>query len=307
MKTNYVLFCALALCTLLSSCGASYKFVQICTVKPVANATAAQEREGIMVYENQDCRVSYHLWKEGGDAGFDFYNKTDQVIHIDLSQTFFVKNGEAYDYYIPSIITQTTSSNVSLGVAPYGLALIGSSYGGAESVSTETPTIVSIPPKTSRSVSHHTIREQQIYDCDLNGYPVQSANLTYSFDNSPLTFANYITYIVGDNRDKQSIDNQFYISEVANYAIPYITTFAPHPKTCDNMLTPGEQKSKKNIPELYDASLNVDNTDKFFIHYSVVSFYKLYDTPKEYWQYVWNSTYNAYTNSYLNRNNSHAK
>lgn len=328
MKINYSHFCALALCALLSSCGTTYKYVQICTAEPIHNATTAQKTETGFLYENNDCKVSYYFWGnsgDGGDAGFVFYNKTDRVIHIDLGQTFLMKNEAVYDYYIPSTVTKTTSSSAiavvtttkggnyyassstSLGAnksveLSFGGMLFGSQtntstaqVGRSESISTEKQAIISIPPKAYRSVSLYSIRKQPIYDCDLNNYPEQSAHLTYSAENSPLTFSNYITYRVGDSDDKQVIENRFYISEVANYAIPYIVSFAPHAKTCDNLLTPAEQKKQKSAPKLYDAYLNVDGTNKYYINYSVFSSRKLYETPDDFWLYTWRESYQAYT------------
>ncbi len=327
MKKHYSTFCVLALCALLSSCGTTYKYVQICTAEPVANATAAQKTETGLVYENNDCKISYYFWGSGGDAGFVFYNKTDQVIHVDLSQTFLKKNSAVYDYYIPSTVTKTTSSgvistatttkeerynassSVSLGAnksveLSVGAMFFGSQtntnashFGRSESVSTENQAVISIPPKAYRMMSLYAIQEQPFYDCELNNYPEQSAHLTYSAENSPLTFSNYITYRVGDSENKQAIENKFYISEVANYAIPYITSFAPHEKTCDNLLTPAEQKKQKSAPKLYDAYLNVDGTDKYYINYSVFSKRRLYETPDDFWLYIWSNTYQAYTHN----------
>ncbi len=330
----------LAACACLSSCGTTYKFVQICTAEPVANATTAQKTDNGLAYENEDCIVSYNLWSEGGNAGFVFYNKTDKVIHIDLSKTFFVKNGVAYDYYIPSTLTKTTASNTeSTAAAIYGGAYYASagaaiaasksaslfaalsaeegatiygsrsqsnsvSFGRSESVSTTNKMIVSIPPKAARLVSLYSIQENLFYDCDLNAYPNKSEHLTYSADNSPLTFANYITYSVGDSENTQAIENQFYISEVANYAEPYIITFLPKQKICENVLTPDEQYKQKYEPKLFKAYYNVDGDNTFYITYSILAHQKLYKTPKEYNQYVWSSYYEAYINNYVVDNKS---
>lgn len=295
MRNKYVLFGALALCACLSSCrsiSSIYRYVQVYTVEPIANATTAQKTDEGLVYENEDCIVSYHFWGEGGDAGFVFYNKTDKVIHIDLSQTFFVKNGVAYDYYIPTIITKSTSASTG------SISLSGSS----ETIATIYQPILSIPPKTTRIVSLYNIREKPFDDCDLNAYPKQSERLTYVLENSPLTFANYITYSIGDSGNTQLIENQFYISEVANYAEPYILTFVPLPETCDNLLTPYEQYTRNIRPQLFKAYYNVDRNNTFYITYSIRSEWKLYKDPKGYRNYVWSSYYKAYTNS--TKNNS---
>ncbi len=333
MRKIHIGLGVLALCACLSSCGTTYKFVQICKAEPVANATAAQKTDDGLVYENEDCIVSYNLWGECGNAGFVFYNKTDKVINIDLSRTFFVKNGVAYDYYVTTTITKTTGSSAgSTSSAPYGgayyasssaavganksallsEALLGSSgvvvygsltqsnsvsYGRSESVSTTNQTILSIPPKTARVVALYSIQEDLFYDCDLNAYPEKEERLTYSADNSPLTFANYITYAVGDSGNAQSIDNQFYISEIANYAEPYLISFVPILKTCDNVLTPDERHAQKSGLKLFKAYVNVYGNNIFYIKYSTSSQQKLYDTPTDNKNYVWSSYYNAYLKS----------
>ena len=52
-----------------------------------------------MVYQNDDCKVSYNLWDNQGSMTFIFENLTDKDIFIDMSQSFFIKNGAAYDYF----------------------------------------------------------------------------------------------------------------------------------------------------------------------------------------------------------------
>ncbi len=300
MRNKYVFFGALALCACLSSCMMTYKYMQIYTAEPVANATAAQKTDDGLVYENEDCIVNYHFWGEGGDAGFVFYNKTDKVIHIDLSQTFFEKNGVAYDYYVPTTTTQTTSSISGLTLSVTSGVAISSTGALVEASSTMNQAILSIPPKTKRVVSLYSIREDLFYDCDLKAYPKQSVRLAYSVDNSPLTFANYITYSVGESENTRSIDNQFYISEIANYAEPYIITFVPKEKTCNNVLTPEQQNTQMSVPNLFEAYYNVEAANTFYIPYSVTSSQKLYIYAYGYRNYVWSSYYKAYTNSTIN-------
>ena len=57
------------------------------------------QKNNSMVYENDECRVSYNLWERDGSVAFIFENKSDKDIFIDMSQTFFIKNGAAFDYY----------------------------------------------------------------------------------------------------------------------------------------------------------------------------------------------------------------
>ena len=342
MRIHLVLYGTLVLCaSMLASCGTTYKYVQVCTAKSIDNATTAQNTGEGLLYENEDCIVKYNLWSNGGDAGFVFYNKTNKVIHIDLSQTFLMKNGVAYDYYTPQTITQTSSSsvgvatsstyaeaysaaghaavgakvgvaatdgNVAVGAsksaavgASWGAAIFGSltatntaSYGSATSVATTQQPILSIPPKSSKVVSGYAISKGLLLDCDLNKYPANSAKLTFEADNSPLTFANYITYSVGEEQENKVIENKFYIAEVANYAEPYILKYAERAKTCDNVLSQEEKQQQKYAPQVYDAYINVTGENNFYTTYSVYSQSKLYTEPRGAKRYTWNYNYKGY-------------
>ena len=46
-----------------------------------------------IVFEDNNCSVSYNLWSEGGNMGFAMYNKTENYLIVNLAKTFFVLNG----------------------------------------------------------------------------------------------------------------------------------------------------------------------------------------------------------------------
>ena len=106
---------------MLQSCGTTYEYIQILSTKPVNNVEKTSLVNGGVLYEDDNCAVFYKFWTQGGDAGFEFYNKTDEIIYLDLTKTFFIKNGVAYDYYEDKTVTDTetrhTSSTVSYGYA----------------------------------------------------------------------------------------------------------------------------------------------------------------------------------------------
>ena len=53
-----------------------------------------------IVYNDDNCEIIYDLWCEQGTLNFLFKNNSETDIHIDLSQSFFIRNGIAYDYYV---------------------------------------------------------------------------------------------------------------------------------------------------------------------------------------------------------------
>lgn len=116
-------FAAIAALLLLSSC--SKVFYQVYNTE----APGMVEQGSSLVYENEDCKIMYNLWSEDGNAGFMMHNKTDEDLFLHLSQTFFIRNGEAFDYFKNREYSNTetvgVSSGVAVGGAAYGLANIG--------------------------------------------------------------------------------------------------------------------------------------------------------------------------------------
>lgn len=77
----------------LSSCNPNY--YQVYKV----NSSDLVQKENSMVFENEDCKIMYNLWGLKGTMGFIFENKTNEDIFLDMTQTFFIKNGAANDYF----------------------------------------------------------------------------------------------------------------------------------------------------------------------------------------------------------------
>jgi len=78
----------------------------------------------VLVYEDDNCKILYNLWSEGGNVGFVFTNKTDKTIYINKAECFFVLNGFSYDYYKNRIY----SSSSSIGIASGQEGFFSSSY-----------------------------------------------------------------------------------------------------------------------------------------------------------------------------------
>lgn len=66
-----------------------------------------------MLYEDENCIISYNFWCENGNSGFVVTNKTSQTLYIDLSESFFIKNGMVYDYYQNRKYTFSSSNSYS--------------------------------------------------------------------------------------------------------------------------------------------------------------------------------------------------
>jgi len=179
-----------------------------------------------ITFEDENCKVFYDLWSEGGDVGFTIYNKTSNYIKVNIDKSFFVINGSAYSYYKNRIFSNSTNSissrsYISSNYLNFYNPVVGSiaastTNSSSNSVAFNENSFRIIPPKTSISISEYTIADQFYSNCDLLKYPPKDEikSLTFDKDNSPYVFYNIISYSLND-ADK-IIENRFYVSEIKN-------------------------------------------------------------------------------------------
>ena len=230
VKSTLVSFCA---AILFVSCQTTY--YQIYKTTPADNITKVDKT---LVYEDANCKITYDLWKNGGDIGFKFYNKTDKNIYINLPDSFYILNGNAYNYYKNRIFTDSKSNVVSATNSfSFGKSLLGlnhsnvpllnsfalggsttSSNSSGYSVAYVEDKNVCIPPKSSKSFSEYTINENLFLDCQLDQYPTKRNIKSKHFDksNSPLVFSNRIAYSLDQNTSSIIITNEFFVSDITN-------------------------------------------------------------------------------------------
>ena len=256
---------------LLSSC-ATPSFYQVYNVK--SNQKTITKTDNL-VYEDENCKISYNLWADGGNIGFDIYNKTDNKIYVNLNESNFILNGFAYDYYRNRTFTSSESKSASVsrtstgslavtGINVYNniqtnqvksssSANISSSVGYAVTIKEDS--IICIPAKTTKRISEYSINNTLIRNCDLFKYPSTKKIKTksYSVEKSPIVFSNPMTY--ESNGNKITVENKFFVSEITNY--PSNKFFElKYEEYC------GQKKMTKKIKfyKLYD-------TDRFYIEY----------------------------------------
>ncbi|TYC18152.1 hypothetical protein ES677_01875 [Bizionia gelidisalsuginis] len=226
--------CILVVTTVLFSSCASNSFYQLYNVKPVTKSITDAEK---FFFEDDNCKITYHLWANGGNIGFDFYNKTDTTIYVKLNESHFILNDFAYDYFKNRTFTtsegnSTTSSKTKTAtVAVTGLNLFNllqtnqaqssstsnlSSLVGY-SVSIKENTRIAIPSKTSKRISEYDISDALVRHCDLLKYPNKReiSTKSYTADKSPIVFSNRIAYQIKEN--SKVVDNEFFVSAVTNY------------------------------------------------------------------------------------------
>ena len=234
MKTKFYLIIIVLSVLTFSSCRTT--FYQVYRAVPSDKSMANKDA---LVYEDDNCEVTYNLWSHGGNMGFGFFNKSKENIYVNLDECYFVQNGVAGDYYLDREFTQTSnvgsksSRKKGASVALTGLNLLGllqTNQGAAEvseslmtssgsSVSVKEKKIITIPPGTLKYISEYNINESLYRDCDLLKYPRRKQVKTLHFmkEESPFVFSNRITYRVGESTEPVQFENQFYVSEITNY------------------------------------------------------------------------------------------
>jgi len=233
MKTR-LFFLTVLITVLLASCATS-TYYQVYKATPTGKTTL---KEDLLIFEDQNCVVSYNLWDEGGNCGFKFYNKTTQNIYLHLEDSFFVLNGISYNYYKNRVYTTTSSTrlaasrntNVSKAIVGANISNLIQSVGvsatnsvgvvssSGSSVAYNEEQIVCIPGMTAKIFTEYSINSALIRDCDLLRYPSekQIKPRTYTKSNSPLVFSNRMTYIPANTMIPAKIENEFYVSEITN-------------------------------------------------------------------------------------------
>lgn len=245
----------------------------------VYKTTASEKmnvKENSLVYEDQNCTISYNFWQNEGNIGFRFFNKTDKNIYLNLDETFFVFNGIANNYYRNRIFTNSESSGVVvtkganaaksfsgtnfLNLFQTNLLSVSSSVNktsfSGTSVAYNEEKIVCIPPQTAKIISEYNINEYLFRDCDLLRHPtrkeVKSKNFTKS--SSPIIFSNIISYKLAQSETQNKVQNEFFVSEITN--LPESEMYASRYE---------EYCGKKNsIKTKYALKQSPDN---FFIQY----------------------------------------
>ncbi len=239
-----------------------------CATKSFYQVYKASTDHGILtkdkiVFEDESCKVAYDLWADGGNVGFGIYNKTESDLTLDLTRTYFVLNGVANEYFQNRTFTRSASSGTALTTSNfpyyYYLYWAPARITGASTTSFATSYIekplLTIPPKTRINVSEFHVVNRRYVNCDLLKYPTSKTIKSVKFDrsDSPFVFYNVITY--RSRGDSARMENEFYISEIANY--PEKSMFA----TVDTSMC-------GRTLEIPDTIFKDVSSDKFYYRYT---------------------------------------
>lgn len=264
IKNSFLLICS---ALMLMSC--SRTFYQVYSVK----SDDVKMSDNSLVYENEDCKISYNLWSEYGNPGFVIYNKTDRDLFIILPQSFYIENGVAFDYYENKITEKSVdvskNESASLGfLVPFTAQneiyrandynyKRGNRVNFGSKVSFVESPILCIPTKSSKSFSKYKLKNHYEESCESKlNHPKRKVILSqFNEESTPLKFRNRISYAFDkEGNNLKSIDNSFWLSDIINYSKKGATTV----QKTKNCKTSFEEK-------VYVFTISAP--DKFFITY----------------------------------------
>ena len=308
MKTNLMkVVVAMAAGLMATSCASTYQYVQILETRQYENAPQlCQERDGALVFQNEDCEVTYNLWSKGGDMSFDVYNRTGKILYVDLAKSFLIENGVACDYDWPNKSLAGSGTNVVAGqfeadkeepalrsktsmmqqykVPVQETTVVYNQYSREQK-------LVAVPPHSHKRVFSHRIASTPYLSCDLPRYPEETASVAFDSVTTPFSIANYVTYFLDGNTREEVVVNRFYVSAIKNYSEPSVVDFIEMGKPCENIREPdyvpplGKLYRKMIKPGLCNTG------SSFYTYYSIKSIKRLYKKNSE---YTYNFRHHAY-------------
>lgn len=142
--------------------------------------------DGDFIASTHDCTVEYDFWSECGNFVFFVTNNSDRDIFIDMTKSFFIRNGIAYDYYPGETSDMFKTS------------------------------LVCIPAHSTKYFSEYSASDVIYRDCGFVRDPSRKelAIMKFDRDGSPLKLENRLTFVIDGN--EMPVNHTFYASEIQN-------------------------------------------------------------------------------------------
>lgn len=221
------------ICTTITSCAPTY-YYQLVNTKPVSNNLRKTEKA--IVYEDNNCTISYNLWAKRGSTKIVFENKTDEDIYLDLGATFFFMNNQAFDLYNGQNKNILKSNNQHQ--------------------------IITIPAKMYKIIGETDvfIFNDIFRDCNLFLKPTKKTinSISFSKADTPYSFGLRIAYYVGNNKTPNMIRNEFFVDRITNYPQQSFIEYYTDDKFCPDEKTKGIRKMKYKYKDV----------DAFYLEYN---------------------------------------
>lgn len=168
--------------------------------------------DGSFAYEDAIITIEYDFWSEAGKFFFTVTNNTDEDIWLDLSNSYFVNNGYAFDYY--QARTYITSSR-DLSSTRLNSVTARTSESGT-SIEYEEKPVVCIPARASKVFQEFEVSSSVFLECGFARDPSKRELSVREFNgyDSPRIIENRLTFKIGEIA--LPVVNVFYVSSYQN-------------------------------------------------------------------------------------------
>ena len=191
------------------------------------------------------------------------------------------------------------TSHASYNENAYSMAasLINSN---TSSVSWSEMPIRAIAPKTCIVIGgEYSLALVRFKDCDLERYPEQKASMQFNNHNTPMAYSNVFTYNFGEGSQDKTIQCDFQVTKVTNYAQPTALEYRERlnkKNICKNMqegFVEEEMSSSGYISpkKVFDIYYTFNPTNCILIPYDITTSKILYKRGKTYY---WNGYYEGW-------------
>ena len=213
------LFLLLAIASwLLTSCTPSV-FMQIATL---SSDNVNLQKNGSFAYKDTLMTIEYDFWSKTGKFSFLITNNSDNDIYLNLSESYFVNNGYAYDYYrARTYIYANSYPTVN---------------NNGHSVTYKEKPVVCIPAHSSKTFEEFNVATSAFRDCGFIRDPYKGETAVREFTNysSPRVIENRLMFEMGDIMIP--VTNTFYVSRFQNISY-YDATEYTKIENCDGTKT----------------------------------------------------------------------
>ena len=185
------LFPLLLAAIITTSC--SQKFYQ--QIATLTSESVELKEDGSYAYEDGVMTIEYDFWTEAGEFTFRVNNNSDDDIYLDMSESYFVNNGLAKDYF------QGRTYEFS---------------DGATTVKMPEKNVVCIPAHSFKVFEEFEVSSSPFRECGFTRDPFGREIAVKEYDgyDSPRVIENRLMFKIGDVAIP--VTNIFYVSQYLN-------------------------------------------------------------------------------------------
>lgn len=194
------------------------------------NGTNFKTENDYYVFENDTLKITYGFWTDQGSMTFTIYNKFDKPLYVDWKKSSYIDNSVKLNYWIDEEKKKSLEYYGSYYyTGPFLMPgfTLGNSVGTSTSSTIKVERITFIPPKSNYNRSQFYIlpieffplsTETNFKEVPRKDKPKKKTKIyekTYSIENSPLIFRNFLTFSFTENFENEFyVDNEFHVKSI---------------------------------------------------------------------------------------------